>query len=154
MTAETAALAIVFERIGRDVLAQLEGLSDEQLNRPVQLPETNTLFQLATHLVGSSEFWVLTMAGGRPTTRNRDAEFVARGGLVELRGRYERWLRDVQAVLEALPPAALDQQAEPPAAYRSSLDDGPMTVRDCLLHALEHGALHQGHIQLTRQLLG
>ncbi len=25
--------------------------------------------------------------------------------------------------------------------------------RDCLLHAVEHGALHQGHIQITRQLM-
>ena len=29
----------------------------------------------------------------------------------------------------------------------------PTTVRDCLLHAVPHSALHQGHIQLTCHLL-
>ncbi|HCJ36162.1 MAG TPA: hypothetical protein DHV65_17930, partial [Ktedonobacter sp.] len=38
--------------------------------------------------------------------------------------------------------------------YHPTLDEEPMTVRDALLHAVEHCALHQGHLELTRQLLG
>lgn len=153
MAAEATALALVFERIGQDVLAQLDGLTDEQVNRRLQLPETNSLFQLATHLVGAGEFWILTLAGGRLSTRDRPAEFTAHGSVAALRTRYERWLQDVGALLADLPAAVLDQAADPPAANRGSLGDGPLTVRDCLLHALEHSALHQGHIQITRQLV-
>ncbi len=31
---------------------------------------------------------------------------------------------------------------------------GMATAREALLHAVEHSALHLGHIQLTRQILG
>jgi hypothetical protein len=41
----------------------------------------------------------------------------------------------------------------PPPQFRSSAGDEPLTVRACLLHAVEHSALHLGHIQLTRSLL-
>ena len=54
-----------------------------------------------------------------------------------------------------LPDRALDGiPPQPPAEYRSTGGLGDtLTLRDCLLHAVEHGALHQGHIQITRQLL-
>jgi hypothetical protein len=52
-------------------------LPDEVLNRAVPICEANTLFALATHLVGAGEFWVLVLAGGREGDRDRDAEFHA-----------------------------------------------------------------------------
>ncbi len=84
---EGTQFASVLARIGRDVLKQLEGLSDELLNRPLALPETNTLFALATHIAGSTEFWVLEMAGGRRVDRNRQAEFRSAGRREDLMHR-------------------------------------------------------------------
>ncbi len=153
MPREAAEIATVIERIGRDALTALEGLSDEILNQPLPLPESNSLFALATHLVGAGEFWVLALVGGRTIARNRPAEFHATGKQTDLVARYERWIADIHAVLDALPDAALDQLANPPAPYRPWQGDAPMTRRACLLHAIEHSALHLGHIQLTRQLL-
>lgn len=153
MAAEGAALADVLERIARDVLHELDGLSDELLNWPVPVPEANTLFALATHLVGAGEFWVLALAGGRHVDRERQAEFRAAGSYGDLSKRYTQWIDALREVLSALASDAFDRHAEPPAEYRGSLGDTPMTVRACVLHAVEHSAIHLGHIQLTRSML-
>jgi uncharacterized damage-inducible protein DinB len=152
--AEGAELADVLERIGRSVLRELEHVPDDLLNQPVPVSEANTLFALATHLVGAGEFWVLTLAGGRVVARDRDAEFRASGSYADLAQRYHAWIGDVREVLALeLAPGALDRLAEPPVQYRGSIGDQPMTVRACVLHAIEHSALHLGQIQLTRSLL-
>lgn len=153
MTGAARQFAIVFDRIGLSVIEQLAGLPEEMLNRSMPLPEANSLFALATHLVGAGEFWVLALAGGRTIQRDRPAEFRATGSLDQLKDRYTRWLAAVHEVLDQMPAPRLDELAEPPAAYRGSLGDTPLTVRDCLLHSVEHSALHQGHIEITKQLL-
>lgn len=154
MSGEASHFAVVLERIARNALAQFRDVPDIDLNRPIGLPESNTAFALATHLIGSAEYWVLELAGGHSVQRNRSSEFRATGTAAELAARYERWLIAMQEVLDALPNERLDQPASVQASYHPSPDDKPMTVRDALLHAVEHCALHQGHLELTRQLLG
>lgn len=44
MADETTQIARVLDQIGHAALAQLKDLSDEALNRPLTLRETNTLF--------------------------------------------------------------------------------------------------------------
>jgi len=155
MSDETTQIAGVLDYIGHQVLAQLQGLSDEELNRPLTLPETNTLFALATHLVGAGEFWVLAVAGGQTIPRDRLAEFRATGSFSDLAARYERWLAGVHEVLGALVPERMEQRIDV-NLYRSVplASAQEVSVREALLHAVEHSALHLGHIQLTRQLLG
>jgi hypothetical protein len=76
------------------------------------------------------------------------------GITAELAARYEHWLAAMHELLQTLPDERLDQLVRVPARYHPTLDDESMTLRDALLHAIEHGALHQGHLELTRQLLG
>ncbi len=155
MAGEAAQFALVFERIVNDTLTALEGIPDETLNRRLELPETNSLFNLAAHLLGAGEFWSLALGAGQTVERDRAAEFSASGGFDELSGRARRWLDGLRTVLAVLPDAALDKALQgPPAAYRGTLPQGQMTARECLLHAVEHSALHLGQIQITRQLLG
>jgi uncharacterized damage-inducible protein DinB len=155
MSGEAAQFAFVFERIGEDVLAALAGVSDEALNRRIDLPETNTLFALATHLAGAGEFWALALAAGRTVQRDHAEEFRASGSLTHLNARYRRWIADIHDALDSMPDESLDKVLNgPPDAYRGSQPPGKMTARECLLHALEHSALHLGQIQMTRQLLG
>jgi uncharacterized damage-inducible protein DinB len=146
--------AHMLEGISRDVLHHLQDLPDEILNRPLELPETNTLFALATHLVGAAEYWVLALVGGRPLARDRAAEFHAQGHFSQLVERYERWLQSMHEVLDNLSGEQLDQPIRATATYRYAPADRPLSARDALLHAVEHSALHLGHIQLTRQVLG
>lgn len=144
--------AVVLERTARDTLAQLNGLSEAVLNHPIPIPEANTLYALATHLVGAGEFWAVTLPANRPNVRDRAAEFHATGTFADLAARYERWLADVHSVLNTLPDDALDRLIEMPIPPGWHPASDPFTVRDCLLHAVEHSALHLGHIQLTAQL--
>ncbi|TMD62704.1 MAG: DinB family protein [Chloroflexi bacterium] len=154
MPGEASHFAVVLERIARNALAQFRDISDVDLNSPLELPESNTAFVLATHLIGSAEYWVLELAGGRDVQRDRCSEFRATGIATELVARYERWLAAMQELLRTLPDERLDQLVSVPASYDPTLDEEPMTLRDALLHAVEHCALHQGHLELTRQLLG
>jgi uncharacterized damage-inducible protein DinB len=154
MSGEAGHFAVVLERIARNALAQFRDISDVDLNSPLELPESNTAFVLATHLIGSAEYWVLELAGERDVQRDRPSEFRATGTGAELAARYERWLAAMQELLYTLPDERLDQTVSLSARYHPTLDEAPMTVRDALLHAVEHCALHQGHLELTRQLLG
>jgi uncharacterized damage-inducible protein DinB len=154
MTPEAASIAAMLERLSRDMLAQLDGIPEPELNRALPLPETNSLYALATHTLGAGEYWALVMAGGRDIPRDRPAEFRATGTYADLVARRERWLADLRDVLDQLPATELDRVADVAEAQRRPwMGDDPFTVRDCLLHAVEHTALHLGHIQLTAQLL-
>src|SRR5215469_17544276 len=119
MLDETTQIARVLDQMAHEVLTQLQDLSDEELNRPLTLPETNTLFALATHLVGAGEFWVLVVAGGRSIPRDRPAEFRASGALSDLTARYERWIAGVHEVLDALAPDQMERRIDL-SRYRSS----------------------------------
>jgi uncharacterized damage-inducible protein DinB len=151
-----ARIADLLERIARDAMAQFGDIRDEDFNRRLSLPESNTLCALATHLVAAGEFWVLVLVGKREIPRNRPAEFSATGRARDLLPRYERWIQDVHEVLDDFPDERLSESAEPPAGYALSpaSQRERSDVRDALLHAVEHSALHLGHLQLTRQFLG
>jgi len=151
MAREADAYAAALDGIWREALAQISGLPDELLNRRLALPETNTLYALATHLAGSTEMWVLGCCAGQTVERDRDAEFRATGTGAELRARFERVMEAIRNALNGLPDGALDRPGDPRAD--SQFPDRLHTVRDSLLHVVEHASLHLGHLQLTRQIL-
>jgi uncharacterized damage-inducible protein DinB len=156
-TAGTAArIADLLEGIARSAMAQFHDITPGDFNRRLTLPESNTLCALATHLVAAGEFWVLVLVGRRDIARNRQSEFTASGQAEDLLPRYERWIQGVHEVLDTLPDTQLDEGVTLPAEYELSPTSRlrSVDVRYALLHAVEHSALHCGHIQLTRQLLG
>ncbi len=152
---EGAQFASFIERNCREIMTKLAGRTEVQLNQPLPIPDANTLFAIATHAVGMAEFWTLVLVGGRIIPRDRASEFRASGSGSALLARYEKFIGDAHSVLDALSASAMQQVVEPPPAFRSSGGFGStqMTVRDCLLHVLEHTATHLGHIQLTCDLL-
>lgn len=156
ITGTAAVIADMLEGIARSALAQFQDLTSEDFNRRLTLPESNTLYALATHLVASGEFWVLVLVGGREIARDRPGEFTASGQAEDLLPRYERWIQGLHEVLDSLPDAQLDAAVTLPAGYELATTSRLQRadVRYALLHALEHSALHLGHLQLTRQLLG
>lgn len=154
MAGIAAQIANLLERIARDAMVQFEGLTPNELNRTLELPESNTLFALATHLVGAGEFWVLVLVGQRMIPRDRPAEFYATGQLEDLLARYERWIQGLHEVLDTFPDERLGEPAKPPVGYHLTSTRERSDVLHALLHAVEHSALHLGHIQLTRQFLG
>ena len=130
----------------RDLIADL---TTEALNwRPLGGTEedaTNSLAVLATHITGAEHFWIGEVVGGRPATRDRDAEFMAQAtDASELLRLLEATKVETREVLSSLRAADLDGARQ--ARGRT------IPVRWCILHVIDHTALHLGHMQLTYQL--
>lgn len=139
----------------RAVRAELLGLPDDMLNTVLGIQPTNTLFQLGTHIAGSARYWSITNTGGQNFNRDRDAEFMAVGSGAEIIANLDQLLDQITAHVPSLSASQLDQPVSLPGASFSSWNEpGPIPQRHALLHALSHTALHVGHIQLTRQVLG
>jgi uncharacterized damage-inducible protein DinB len=130
----------------RDLVADL---SPEALNwRPIEGLEghaTNSLAVLATHVAGAEHFWIAEVVGRRPPTRDRDAEFDAEAtDAADLVRRLEQVGDETRQVFAGLTQDDLDGVRE--ARGRT------IPVRWCILHVVDHTALHLGHMQLTYQL--
>jgi uncharacterized damage-inducible protein DinB len=124
----------------------IESLPQEALDW-VPGPDMNSLGVLAVHVAGAERYWIGDVIGSDPSRRNRSVEFLIRGlDATALKARLTETLAHSQAVLERLTVADLE-------ATRVSPRDGRVFAAAwCLAHALEHTALHLGHMQLTRQL--
>lgn len=141
----------------RDLHANLAWLHDQmkavldELD-PAQLdwkpdPAANSIAQLVAHTADSQCYWIGEVVGGEPTGRDRDAAFAVSGpGPEALAALLDDALARSERALEAVTPADLERRSlEGPA--------GPVTVMGPLAHALEHTAIHTGHIELMRDLL-
>ena len=110
-------------------------------------PEMNSIHVLAVHVAGSERYWIGDIAGNDPSDRDRDAEFRSGGldthALIDL---LDRTLAHSRAVLEGLELADLEELRVSPRNGRQ------VTIAWCLAHALEHTALHLGHMEITKQL--
>ena len=88
----------------------------------------------------------LNVLCGLPITRDRDAEFVARGAsAAEIEARWNDLKAQVAEALDELPDAELDREKDHP--HR-----GVITGRDVLVVVAGHAAEHYGQAQLTRDL--
>jgi len=129
-----------------DIECTIEGLPPEALDW-VPGPDMNSLGVLAVHVADAERYWIGDVAGRDPSGRDRAAEFRTRGlDTAALKARLAKTLAHSQAVLEGLTLPDLE------AARVSPRDGRTFTVAWCLAHALEHTALHLGHMQITRQL--
>ncbi len=149
------ATMILLRSLVDDIFSQLEGIPEEDLYHWLPrdgMRDVNTFSALATHIVGAGEFWILEAAGGRPVDRNRTAEFSAESTLPELRERYRRWLDATEATFSVMDETALASVYERQADPARGIGAASRTRAECILHALEHTALHLGHLQLQRQL--
>jgi uncharacterized damage-inducible protein DinB len=135
-----------FQELHNDMERVLQELPQEALDW-VPGGDTNSLGVLAVHTAGSQRFWVGDVVAGEPSARDRDAEFHVRGlDAAQLVERLQRSLRFSRGVLEEL-------SLEDLSAVRvSPINQREITVGWALAHALEHTALHLGHMQLTRQM--
>ena len=134
------------EELYREAEAAIEGLPVEALDWSPG-PEMNSIAVLLVHLAGSVRYWVGDVAGGEPSGRDREAEFQVRSlGPEVLKKRLDESLQASRDVVQRL---SLRDLA---VVHPSSVDGDEFTSAWALLHALEHAAIHLGHIQLMRQL--
>jgi hypothetical protein len=137
------ALCNAIERI----LACLDGLDAEGLNWRPPAPETNSLYVLAYHSMGSAEAAIIGELGGQPVDRDRDPEFTASGdSAAPLHARWEALRPRLREALARLTPADMERTVH----HRRF---GAMSGRAYLILAAQHPAEHVGHAELTRDLL-
>ena len=106
---------------------------------------TNSLAVLAAHIAGAEHFWIGEVVGCHPPTRDRDAEFVTESeNASDLLRRLDEVGAETRAVFSTLSEADLGGKRE--ARGRT------VSVRWCILHVIDHTALHLGHMQITYQL--
>jgi hypothetical protein len=116
-----------------------------ELNWRPPAPETNSVYIIAVHAMGHLRQGVLGVLGGGSEERDRDAEFRAVATRAGLPPAWAETRDAMQLVLSALPTEALARGYEP--RHR-----GPMTGYELLAMMLRHTAIHEGHIELTRDL--
>lgn len=130
-----------------EILKTLDGLPEEAVNWRPPMPDTNTIYAIGTHVVGSTRWW-LNKAAGREIERDRSAEFRAEGSLASLREALQANARESRSLLTSLPASAF----EAPRQVTMGGQPQQWSGRECVLHTIEHMATHLGHLQLTRQL--
>ena len=137
------------EDLRGQVSALVAGLPAEALNwRPIEGSgdhATNSLAVLATHTAGAEHFWIAEVVGGRPATRDREAEFATQAASsAEIVRLLENTSRETREVFLALKGTDLGDTRQ---------NEGrTVPVRWCLLHVIDHTSLHLGHMQVTFQL--
>jgi hypothetical protein len=146
------------EALHGEVEEALEGLPQAGLDWSPG-PGMNAIAVLIVHLTGAERYWVGDVAYGDPSGRHRDSEFQVRGISSQ---ELKRRLSDSRAYIRSrLGSLRFEDLAEKHSPVQSGIradpnvfqpDEEEYTLGYCLLHALEHTALHAGQIQLTRQL--
>jgi hypothetical protein len=128
------------------ILTQIDGLSADELNWRPAAPESNSLYGIATHAMGSIEQRLIETIAGQAVSRNRDAEFVATGdSAAALRDRWKAVKTRAEELRPGLPDDVLERVIE-----HNNL--GRMTALELLLHVGRHTSEHAGEAQLTRGL--
>jgi hypothetical protein len=145
----------------QDYIQRLTDLHQEILNAIYDLPEEaldwtpikdtsgdmNSINVLVTHLCGAERYWIGEVACGDRAGRVRAEEFKVSGMDAEvLVAKINSTTKYAQSAIEKLRVDDLMKTG------MTKTDNQQFTVGWALLHALEHTAIHLGHIQITRQL--
>jgi uncharacterized damage-inducible protein DinB len=110
-------------------------------------PDVNSLAVLVAHVAGAERYWAADVIREQGSDRVRQREFETREvPAAELEQRLDAALATVSAAVKGLDVAELARVVTAPA------DGKQHTIGWCLLHALQHTALHVGHAQIMVQL--
>lgn len=135
-----------FYELHIEIVKSMDSLPDKAMDWVAE-PDMNSIGVLIVHLIGAERYWIGDVSLGEPSDRLREEEFSVHGLSVdELKKRLftaDDYSRDAQARFSL---------TDLEMIRKSSRNEKTFTIGWCLTHALEHTALHLGHIQLTSQL--
>ena len=102
--------------------------------------QANSVGNLLVHLAGNVRQWIVAGVGGAPYTRDRPAEFAARGGpdAATLLADLEAALGEADRVLASLDAASLGRHR--------TVQGRELTILEAVYHVVEHFSLHLGQI--------
>ncbi len=137
----------VIDAVVSKTLGCLDGLSPDECNWRADTDAANSLYVIASHVVGGSEQNLIHFIAGEPVQRDRDAEFRARGdGPDRLHAQWAQIVPRARDAFHRLDAAALDAEVDHPSR-------GSIQRRQLLLGVIAHSAEHLGEAQLVRDLL-
>lgn len=109
-------------------------------------PDVNSIAVLVAHVAGAERFWAADVIREQGTDRVRQQEFETQGlTAAELAQGLDDALAAVREAVAGLDESDLTRVVTEPVRGRE------FTIGWCLLHALEHTAVHTGHAQLMVQ---
>jgi hypothetical protein len=129
------------------IVGALDGLTAEELNWRPAAPATNSLYAIATHVLGNAEENLLGTLCGLPHGRDYATEFTAAASVPD--AVRERWKRLRDRLADALATVTRDDLD----GARQHPRRGVITGRDVLIVVARHAAEHWGEAQLTRSLM-
>jgi uncharacterized damage-inducible protein DinB len=123
----------------------LEALSDDDLWWRAN-EGSNSIGNLLLHLEGSTRAWIVSVAGGCHSPRNRQREFDERERIprAALMARLRQTVADADAVLARLDLDVLLQ--------RRQAQGEEVTVLMAVYHAVEHFSMHTGQIIMLSKM--
>jgi len=129
-----------------EIIRAIDGLPQEALDWAPGF-NMNSLCVLIVHLTGAERYWLGNVVGKDLSDRDRDGEFLARElDEITLKERLSDSMAYARDLLETLTLEDLESNRTSPRDGRT------FTVAWSIFHALEHTAIHVGHIQMVRQL--
>jgi len=156
MHQETQALLSSLNNQREHVLGILEGLTEEQLRRPV-LPSRWNCLGLVKHLAWEDEhFWFRTIVAGESLDffpvwpGGHGGEWVVEPGesSADVRNLYRDEIARSDAIIEVTSPEAVPRQREEWWGQSTFVD-----FRTIMLHVIAETACHAGHLDAVRELL-
>jgi len=152
--AETELLRRFLDEQRNHVLGILDGLTEEQLRRPV-LPSGWHCLGMVKHLALADEhYWFSSVVGGEsfgffPEGPNAEWQLDPGESAGDVFGLYRREIERANAVIAATPLEAAPRQPDP--RWLEWGIDFP-DLRFILLHVIKETACHAGHLDAVREL--
>ena len=140
----------VYDQMISELLERMDGafsdLSEEALDWTPD-PAVNSITVLVVHTTAALRYWIGNMLGDESGVRDRGEEFKAKGySKVQLHELIWAAEETVHKVLEGCTMKTLEQK------HYSVIHKDYFTGTFSLAHALEHTALHLGHLEIMREL--
>ena len=151
MTKESQALLSSLANQRQHVLGSLEGLSEEDLQRPM-LPSQWTCAGLVHHLaIDVERFWFRAVVAGEPVPGDPGNAWQVPAGLTAgaVLDLYRREIELADAIIAATPPDSAPAWWPEDLFGSWRLDD----LREILLHVIAETACHAGHLDAARELI-
>lgn len=143
----------LLQALSDQYLESFEGIPDDDLNSWKPSAEQqgggamNTFATLAVHVVAAARWRIEEQTFDIPYPRDRENEFSANASRVEIEDLFGTMLSEFRKLI------ASDRDVDLNSLPATIRDDDPDRTRlDWLLSAIDHTALHLGHVQIHRQL--
>lgn len=131
------------------MLAVADRLGDARVNDRPLGAQTNAVAALIVHCCGVTEFWIGHVALGRPSDRDREAEFSSTATLAELHAMVDATLAQLADDLAAIDAGKTQEDR----TGRQFLDGGDESDGAIVLHVLRELYQHLGHTELAADAL-